>query len=395
MATKMFGCLFIKIITMYLKQYSYSIKILLFLIFSNSYFSNAQLQYCKIGGQFINKDFEDTIYIVKGDKPYLNLEDLEIVDSVATHNGIFLFKIPLSYTDYYSIKSKVLKKGFRFICSPGVDLKIKIDTSNFYKLDITGSLENTLYKNCISERDPLIVKMNSYVDSSSYASKRNDSEKVREYDSLNIFWAEKIKQYNLLFILKYPKCFTSLKMFNSYYELYSKDSVRQYLKNLPLVLKKNPLVKEIKYKKFILENELKKITKFYEVKYHDTLSKPFSFNPYYGKLVLIDFWASWCKPCIENFPTLKIIESKYRDKNFAIIGVSLDINLKRWKNEIKRSGLLWKNISDLKGTDGLGTKYLNVTSIPRYVLIGKNGVIINDDIQEKDLEKNILANLYL
>lgn len=355
--------------------------------------SNAQLDYCKINGKISNKNFKDIVYLVKGHRPFLNLEDMEIIDSFATHKGIFSFKIPLSFTDYYSIRLKNFKKGFVLICSPAANIKIKCDTSNFKYPEIIGSKENTLSRNGIAGRDPLIIKMNSYADSTSYAIKLNDSSKYKRWDSLNVFWANEITQYNLRFIGKNPNCLTSLDMYNTYYTLFSQDSVKQYLKNLPMVLQKNPLAKEINYKKFVHETELKKITKFYDIKYYDTLNQLFSFNSYSDKLVLIDFWASWCKPCIANFPLLKKIEAKYRDKNFAIIGVSLDDNLKRWKNEIKRSELMWKNISDLKGADGLGTKYLNVTTLPRYVLIGKDGFIINDDVKEEEIENMILSNL--
>jgi thiol-disulfide isomerase/thioredoxin len=370
------------------------LKIIVFLLsFFITQFSYAQANYCKINGKFSDKNIEDTVYLFKGNKPYSNLGDVEIIASSAIHNGIFSFKIPISYTDFYSIKSKNLEKGFRIICSPGANMKITCDTLNFYHPAITSSKENAIIRNAIAGRDPLILKMNSYADSGSYALKCKDSSQSNKYDSLNHFWDEEIQRYNISFIKTNPNCLTSLDMFNKYYNLFSEDSVRLYLNNLPKSLQKNPLAKEIYYKKFIRGTELTKITKFYDLEFFDTLNKPFNFNSFYDKLVLIDFWASWCKPCIANFPLLKRIEEKYRDKNFAIIGVSLDDNLKRWKNEIRRSGLMWKNISDFKGADGLGAKYLNITTIPRYVLIGKDGFIINDDIKKEEIEKTIISNL--
>ncbi len=355
-------------------------------------FSNAQSDYCKIKGKISDKNFKGIAYLVKGNKPFLDLEDLEIIDSSTTNKGIFYFKISIAYTDYYSIRLKNLKKGFVFICSPGGNIEIKCDTSDFYYPEITGSKENTIRRNYINGLDPLIVVMNSYADSAvSYLG--GDSSKYRKYVSLNDFWGNKIRQYNLGFISKNPKNLTSLGMFNAYYELFSKDSTKQYLKSLPIDLQNNPLVEEIKYKKFSLESELKKISKFYDIKFYDTLNQLFSFKSYKDKLVLIDFWASWCKPCIENFPLLKQIEEKYKNRNFVIIGVSLDDNIKKWKNGIKRSELTWKNISDLKAWDGLGVKYFNISSIPRYVLLGKDGLIINSDLKEKEMEKIIIANL--
>ncbi len=368
------------------------LKIIVFIFcFFISQFSNAQSGFCRIKGTISDKNLQDVVYLIKGDRPHLDLKEMEIIDSSTVSKGYFSFSIPITFTDFYSIKLKNINKGFVLICSPGDIIRIKIDTSNFYQPLIFASKENTFRKNYIDGVKPLIIIMNSYADSSSMAGE--NTPKSYKFDSLNILWAQKIRQYNLKFLNKNPKNLTSLRMFNSYYFLFSPDSVRLFLGNLPLSLKGNPMVQEIEYKKFFLESELSKISKFFDIHFYDTLNIPFDFKPFYGKLVLIDYWASWCVPCIENIPLLKQIEARFKDRDFVIIGVSLDTDLKRWKNAINRHDIAWPNISDLKATNGPGARFLNVTSIPRYVLIAKDGSIIKDDIKPEEIEKIIVANL--
>ncbi len=365
--------------------------ILFFLSFLTTQFCNSQIKYCLIKGNVSNENFGDIVYLLKGNKPFINFENMEIIDSIMTNKGLFSFKVPLNYSEYYSIKLKTYKKGFVVICSPKTTIKIIADTSNFYYPQFVGSKENRLRKKYIDGLNPLISIMNNYADSALYA--RNDTFKYNKYVSLNIFWSNKIKNYNLMFIKKYPYCLTSLNMYNTYYKFFSEKSVKTYLNTLPIELQNNPITKEINYKKNIFEKELKKIKKFYDIKFLDTSNNVFNFNSYKDKLVLVDFWASWCKPCIENFPLLKKIEVKFKNKKFKIISVSLDENLKKWKRGIVNSELTWENISDLKAWDGLVAKFLNITSIPRYILIGRDGYIIDNDVKEEEIEKVILDNL--
>lgn len=107
-----------------------------------------------------------------------------------------------------------------------------------------------------------------------------------------------------------------------------------------------------------------------------------------GHVVLLDFWASWCGPCLREVPNLKKIYDKYHSKGLEILGVSLDDKLDDWKNAIARKGLNWKHISSLKGWKCPVTKLYNVTGIPRMYIIDETGKIIAQDLRgEKLMEK--------
>lgn len=128
------------------------------------------------------------------------------------------------------------------------------------------------------------------------------------------------------------------------------------------------------------DKKLSKIKSIYDFSLNDKSGKKISFKIFKDKYLLIDFWASWCGPCIDNFPYLKKLIEEYKSDSIQFISVSLDKNSTRWKAAIKKYNLPAIQLSDLKGFDGLLPVYCKVvTSIPRYVLIDKSGKIINYD----------------
>ncbi|MBL7816640.1 MAG: TlpA family protein disulfide reductase [Saprospiraceae bacterium] len=109
-----------------------------------------------------------------------------------------------------------------------------------------------------------------------------------------------------------------------------------------------------------------------------------------GKIVLIDFWASWCGPCRKENPTVVAAYKKYRDKGFEVFSVSLDQDRTRWINAIEQDGLIWSNhVSDLRyWQNEAATKY-GVTSIPKTVLLDRNGIITDHNLRGEALVKKL------
>jgi peroxiredoxin len=105
-----------------------------------------------------------------------------------------------------------------------------------------------------------------------------------------------------------------------------------------------------------------------------------------GKVVLIDFWASWCIPCRKNVPSLKKIYSKYKIKGFEIYGVSLDNYTDEWKTAIKEDKTTWLHVLDASGETASAW---NVNYIPNTFLIDKTGKIIAVNASEEELQKHL------
>lgn len=109
-----------------------------------------------------------------------------------------------------------------------------------------------------------------------------------------------------------------------------------------------------------------------------------------GKVVLIDFWASWCGPCRRENPAVVKMYGEYKDKGFEIFSVSLDKDKAKWEEAIKTDQLSWSNhVSDLQGWQSPAAKLYGVTAIPKTFLIGKDGTIIAKDLRGEMLEKKI------
>jgi len=108
-----------------------------------------------------------------------------------------------------------------------------------------------------------------------------------------------------------------------------------------------------------------------------------------GKVVIIDFWASWCGPCRKNNPHLVKFYKKYHPKGLEILGVSLDNNQDAWKEAVQKDKLEWIQINDNKGWNASSANAYNVNAIPASFLIDKNGIIYSIDHVGWELEVDV------
>jgi peroxiredoxin len=129
-----------------------------------------------------------------------------------------------------------------------------------------------------------------------------------------------------------------------------------------------------------------------EIKLPDTAGKWKSLSEVKSKLVLIDFWAAWCYPCILSIPDLKKMHEKWHDKGLTIYAVSLDKNYYNWVNKCKEKELPFVLVNDPYGFDGKACKKYKITSIPNKILV-KDGKVIGANMSLYDLDKLIEKEL--
>lgn len=127
-----------------------------------------------------------------------------------------------------------------------------------------------------------------------------------------------------------------------------------------------------------------------DIRLPDTQGKIISLHSLRGKYVLLDFWASWCRPCRGENPNLVRAYQKYKEKGFEIFQVSLDKDKNAWIQAIQADGLAaWYHVSDLKMWDSEPAKLYNVTGIPKSFLLDPNGVIVATDLRGPALEAKL------
>lgn len=119
----------------------------------------------------------------------------------------------------------------------------------------------------------------------------------------------------------------------------------------------------------------------------DPMGNNISLSDYVGKhkVVLIDFWASWCGPCIKEMPHVIEAYNQYKDKGFEIVGVSMDEDQARWLGAIDRLNMTWPQMSDLKGWKSAAAKLYGIDSIPYTLLIDQDGKIIDSNLRGTQL----------
>lgn len=130
-----------------------------------------------------------------------------------------------------------------------------------------------------------------------------------------------------------------------------------------------------------------------DFKLPDPSGKEFQLSDFRGKYVLLDFWASWCAPCREENPNIVKQFERFKEKNFTVVGISLDDDRASWLKAIKDDRLNWSHLSELKKWDGKVSLLYKVEGIPASFLLDPSGKIIAKNLRGAELENFLLKTL--
>ena len=134
---------------------------------------------------------------------------------------------------------------------------------------------------------------------------------------------------------------------------------------------------------------------FTDFELKDMKGNPVKLSDYVGKgkVVLVDFWASWCPPCRREMPNLVALYKEYKSKGFEIVGVSLDSKQEAWEKGVKDLHITWPQMSDLAGWQNAGAAKYFVNSIPHTILVDGNGVILAKNLHGDELKEKVAEAL--
>lgn len=194
------------------------------------------------------------------------------------------------------------------------------------------------------------------------------------------------------FVKENPNSIISAHVLNVYSSTWGKELTTLLYDNLSEELKNSTYGKSIL--NFITVNKNLKVgNKFVDFSQNDTQDKKAKLSDIKGKVILLEFWGSWCGPCRETNPELVKIYSEFRDKGFEIFGVASETNKTVWLQAIEKDKLTWTNVTDLKGDKNEAALIYGVSAYPTSFLVDRTGVIIAKDLTIKQLRKKLVELL--
>lgn len=198
---------------------------------------------------------------------------------------------------------------------------------------------------------------------------------------------DSIKQLDLGYINKNKNSLYSAYLLWKYTNKVNTDIILELYNSLTEKIQNSSfgefVLTEIKtrQKKKVNEDKAALIKNIYDLELKDSAGNIFQFKELKGKVVLLDFWASWCSLCIKNIPTIKQLEKRtVTDSVFKIVSISFDEDTTKWKKAIAFYKLGKIQLIDTDGFSSILATLFNASSIPRYILVGKDGTIINNSI---------------
>lgn len=340
--------------------------------------------------------------VYDGIRAYLSLSEglgsNVITDSAVVFNEVFTFKGKIDGANMRTLTIDGINGQTAFVLEPGIH-HVEIYKDSMYQSTVVGTYNNDIlnafkkdYKNMTSK---VAEVRKEFYD----AQRDNDQNKVQEIRKRGDSIFLELKALEFDFIDKHPNSDFSLILLEGVAKQKSFDvvKVKNALEKLQPLSQKNQS-NYLKYQSIRIQVELneskptlaigKQVPDFSA---SDPEGNTVNLTSILGKVTIIDFWASWCKPCRVDNPKLVKIYEDYHNKGLEIISVSLDRSnqKQRWVDAIKTDQLNWYNVSNLKFWNDPIAKLYDVNSIPATFIVDEQGHLIASRLRGNSLRAKI------
>jgi peroxiredoxin len=366
-----------------------------------------------ISGKITNTT-QKALYLEK-----ISHQTITLVDSGIIKNGEFKMKGNIEQLGFYRIvlkgASEQQNKTWLLCLEPKENVTITLDANNVNVYEIKGSTNQLDFQNTLKsmniQQGELMQLSSQYQSIAQNNPNSNDAQSLSQLiqtksQNFQKYVDDVLKNSKNIITKYYIYSIILQQMQNQQLPQEMLTEIRNFSKILSASLPKSIYAQDFEtvVKNMDIQNQAgqakaEKDSKLAvgvvapDIEFIDEAGKKVKLSSFRGKVVLIDFWASWCRPCRMENPNVVAAYNKYKDKGFTVISISQDQDLTKWQAAIKQDGLIWPNHFADRKINGKASMTYNIEYIPKTYLLDKNGNIIGKDLRgamlEQELEKII------
>jgi peroxiredoxin len=315
------------------------------------------------------------------------------LDSAVAHKGSFRMKggaVKYPEMVLLSVKNTRMRTQF-FLENSEINVAGKLDS--LFDAKITGSKTQDEYKGFVDSNKALSDKYTKIYNEYQSANQNGDTASVSRLEKEADGVQNEMTDLQKTFIKNHPASYVTPSLLAGISYDLEAGELESYLNGLDTAVANTAVIKDLKER----VAKLKMVAvgqKAPDFTLNDPEDKPVTLSSKIGsKLLLVDFWASWCGPCRRENPNVVKVYGEFHKKGFDVFGVSLDQQKDDWVKAITDDKLTWTHVSDLQYWNNAAAKLYAVNSIPANFLLDENGVIIGKNLRGADLYNKVKETL--
>lgn len=310
------------------------------------------------------------------------------LDSAQLVNGDFQFagSIPDSLASVQYILRTKDYTDYKFVWMENSEMTFEGTKGDFRRAKVTGSATQETDDRLSAKIKPIheaIDSVGRLINADS-----TDENQKGEWIIINHSNEKRLREETITFIKDNPNSTVSAYVLSIYASTWGRNLTTDLFSSFTDRAKRTSYGREI-YEFITLNKDIDIGSQVQEFKQADANGKEIKLSDYKGKILLLEFWASWCGPCRKENPDLVKVYQHYKDNGFEILGVALDKDKAQWLDAIDHDQLPWSNVCDLQGDRNEAAIIYGVSAIPANFLIDRNGVVLARNLRSEELAETL------